>query len=187
MKILKYILFLIIGLFLIFLAMGFFKPEVNYGCEITVNKPLEEAWYVTQDASKYSQWLEGFKSMELISGDEGQVGSKYKVIVQPGEGQPEFEMIETVVAIKEYDHVTLHFDSEPMNFEQTISYKKNNDGMTTVKSASKVIGKNIMSRSMFAAMEMLMGAFTSQETKNFEDLKKLIEENTTDYSVGLNR
>jgi len=39
---------------------------------------------------------------------------------------------------------------------------------------------------MFAAMEMLAGGFTSQETKNFEALKKLIEENTTDYSSGLN-
>jgi len=101
MKILKYILFLIAGLIIIFLAMGLLKPEVNYGCEITVNKPLEEAWYVTQDPSKFPQWLEGFKSMELISGEEGQVGSKYKVIVQPGEGQPDFEMIETVVAIND--------------------------------------------------------------------------------------
>lgn len=185
MKILIYILFLIVALLLIFLVIGLLKPVVNYGCEITVNKPLQEAWYVTQDASKYSQWLEGFKSMELISGEEGKVGSKYKVIVQPREGQPEFEMIETVVSIKEFDQVTLHFDSKPMNFEQTISYSESN-GKTTLKSNSKVIGKNIISRSMFAAMEMFTGGFTKQETKNFEALKKLIEENTTDYTAALN-
>lgn len=185
MKILKYILFIIIGLIVLFLAIGLLKQSVNYGHEITVNKPIQEAWFVTQDVSKYSQWLEGFKSMELISGEENKVGSKYKVIVEPGEGQPEFDMIETLVSIKEYDHVTLHFDSAPMNFEQTISFKEAN-GMTTVKTESKVIGKNILSRSMFALMEMLTGAFTKQETKNIEALKILIEENTTDYSSGQN-
>jgi len=180
MKVLKYILFVIIALLLIFLALGLLKPEVNYGHEIKVNKPLEEAWYVTQDVSKYAQWLEGFKSMELISGEEAKVGSKYKVIVQPGEGQPDFEMIETVVSIKEFDHVELHFDSEPMNFEQTIFFNEAG-GITTVKSDSKVVGKNIISRSMFAAMEMFTGAFTTQEAKNFDNLKKVIEANTTDY------
>lgn len=183
MKMLKYILFFIIGLIIIFLALGLFKPTVNYGHEITVNKPLQEAWYVSQDVTKYKQWLEGFKSMELISGEEAKVGSKYKVIVQPGEDQSEFEMTETIVSIKEFDHVTLHFDSKPMNFEQTISFNTSN-GVTTIKSDSKVIGKNIISRAMFAAMEMLGGAFTSQETKNFEALKKLIEANTTDYAAN---
>ena len=37
-----------------------------------------------------------------------------------------------------------------------------------------------MGRSMFALMHML-GMFEAQEAKNMEALKKLIEENTTDY------
>jgi len=181
MNILKYLLFAIIALVIAFFAIGIFKPSVGYGHEFQVNKSIQEAWAVSQDVSKYSQWLEGFKSIELISGEEGAVGSKYKVIVDPGEGQPDnFEMIETVVSIKEFDHVTLHFASEPMDFEQTISFKEK-DGMTNVKSDSKVLGKGAVSRSAFALMEMLGGAFTAQETKNFESLKKLIEENTTDY------
>ncbi len=180
MKILKYLLYAIIGLVVIFFAIGLIKSSVNYGHEITVNKPIKEAWAVTQDQSKYAQWLEGFKSMELISGEEGVVGSKYKVIVNPGEGQADFEMIETLVDIKEFDYVKMDFDSEAMEFKQTISFKEN-DGKTTVKTDSKVIGKGIMSRSIFAIMETLGGAFTAQETKNIEALKKVIEENKTDY------
>lgn len=180
MKILKYILFIIIALVVIFFVIGLAKPNVKYGHEITVNKPIEEAWGVSQDETKYTQWLEGFKSIDLISGTKNEVGSKYKVIVEPGNGQPEFEMIETLVSLKENDHVTLHFDSEFMDFEQTISFKELN-GMTTVKTDSKVIGKNIMGRSMFAIMEMFSGAFTDQETKNIDALKKVIEANTTVY------
>lgn len=180
MKILKYLLYLIVGLVIIFFAIGLIKPTVNYGHEITVNKSLKEAWAVSQDESKYGQWLDGFKSIELVSGEAGAVGSKYKVVVNPSEGQPDFEMIETVVSKKEFDHVTLHFDSEMMDFDQTILYAET-DGKTSIKTESAVSGKGIVMRSLFAIMEMFTGSFTAQETKNIEALKKVIEENTTDY------
>jgi hypothetical protein len=178
MKILKYVLFAILALVVLFFALGLFKSTVSYGHEITVDKPVQEAWAVTQDESKYGQWLEGFKSMELIEGEPGKVGSKYKVIVQP-EGQPDFEMIETVVSMAEYEHVEMHFASEAMDFEQTISFAESDNG-TTITSDSKVMGKGIMTRSMFALMGMF-GAFQAQEEKNFEALKALINENSTDY------
>jgi hypothetical protein len=38
-----------------------------------------------------------------------------------------------------------------------------------------------MSKSMFAVMEILVGGFTKQEARNIDALKKVIEENDTDY------
>ena len=105
--------------------------------------------------------------MELIEGEKWQKGSKYKVIVNPGEGQDDFEMIETLIDFKEPDFVTLHFDSDMMDFNQTMTFKEV-DGKTTIKTDSEVIGKNIMMRSMFAMMEILGGSFTAQETKNID-------------------
>jgi hypothetical protein len=180
MKYLKYFLYIIIGLIVLFLAVGLLKSSVSYGHEITVDKSLKEAWAVTQDASKYDQWLEGFKSIELISGKQGEVGSKYKVIVNPGEGQEDFEMIETVVAIDKYKLVELGFDSDMMDFEQKMLFSEA-DGKVKFKTESTVKGKGIMMRSMFALMEMFGGAFSKQEAKNIEALKKVINENTTDY------
>ena len=180
MKILKYLLFVVVGLVIIFFAIGLLKPSINYGHEITVNKSVKEAWAVHQDESKFGQWLKGFKSIDLIEGEAGKVGSKYKVVVNPGEGQPDFEMIETVVAMEEFDHVALSFDSEMMRFDQTTSFSET-DGKTTIKTDSKVSGKNMMLRSLFALMEIFGGAFQAQEEKNIEALKKVIEENTTDY------
>jgi len=180
MKYLKYILYLFIALILLFFAIGLLKPTISYGHEITVNKPLKEAWAVAQDESKFGLWLEGFKSIELISGQKGEIGSKYKVVVNPGEGQPEFVMTETLVSVKEFEHNRLSFDSDMMLFDQTTTFN-HEGGKTTVKTDSKVSGKGIVMRSMFAIMEMLGGSFTAQETKNIEALKKVIEENTTDY------
>jgi len=180
MKILKYLLYAVVALVVIFFAIGLLKPSVNYGHEITVNKSVKEAWAVHQDESKLGLWLDGFKSIDLIEGEEGTVGSKYKVVVNPSDGQPDFEMIETIVAVEEFDHIELSFDSEAMRFDQTTTFTES-DGKTTIKTDSKVSGKGIMMRSMFALMEMLGGSFQAQEEKHVEALKKVIEENTTDY------
>ena len=180
MKILKYLLYLVIVLAVIFFAFGLLMPKVEYGHEIIVDKPVKEAWAVSQDESKYADWLKGFKSMELLSGEKGAVGSKYKIIVNPGEGQPDFEMTETVISKEEFDHVEMHFDSEMMDFDQTIFFSEA-DGKTSIRSESSVSAKSFMTRSLFAIMETLGGAFQAQETENFEALKKLIEGNTTDY------
>ena len=180
MKILKYVLYAIGVLIVLFFAMGLLMPTVNYGYEVTADKPVKESWAVSQDESKYTEWLEGFKSMELIEGERMQKGSKYKIIVNPGDGQKDFEMIETLVDIKENEFVNMHFDSEFMDFEQIMTFSEA-DGKTTIKTDSKVMAKGIFMKSMFAVMETLGGGFTKQEGKNMEALKKLINENTTDY------
>jgi len=180
MKTLKFFLFLIVALVFLFFLMGVVKPTINYGHEITVNKPLKEAWAVQQDPSKLSQWLKGFKSIELLEGEAGEEGSQYKVVVNPGEGQDDFVMTETILSKKDFDHMTLSFDSDMMLFDQTTSFSEK-DGRTTIKTDSSVKGKGIMMKSMFAIMETLGGAFKKQEVENVEALKKVIESNSTDY------
>ncbi len=67
-----------------------------------------------------------------------------------------------------------------MTFEQTIHHSEN-DGKATVRTESQVSGKGMLMRSMFAIMDMFAGSFQTQEEKNIEALKKVIEENETDY------
>lgn len=184
MKYLKYTLYLILTLIVLFFAMGVFFPSVHYGHEIIVSKSIQEAWNVQQDERKYDQWLEGFKSIDLISGKAGEVGSQYKVVVKPEADQPDFVMLETVVSRKDFDHISLSFDSDMMLFEQTTSFSEK-EGKTSVKTTSKVSGKGMMMRSMFAVMELFGGSFQKQEVKNIEALKKVIEENQTDYNTSL--
>jgi hypothetical protein len=106
--------------------------------------------------------------------------SKYKVIVNPGDGQKDFEMIETVVAVEVYEKIEMDFESDMMDFNQKILFS-DDDGKVKVWTESEVMGKGVMMRSMFAIMEWLGGAFSTQEAKNMEALKKLINDNTTNY------
>ncbi len=180
MKFLKYLIFFLLAIALFFVLLGFLKPTVKYGHEILVDKSVEEAWAVHQDESKYNQWLKGFQSIDLISGEKGKVGSKYKVTVKPSPTEPEFVMIETITSIKENDHISLSFDSDMSVFEQKTSFTKEGN-KTKVKTESEVLGKGLMMKSLFAAMEMFAGAFEKQEVENIENLKKVINENTTNY------
>ena len=75
MKYLKYILGIIAVLLIVFLALGLFKPELKYDCEITVDKPVAESWAVIQDEDKLSEWLEGLQKIDHISGTPGKVGA----------------------------------------------------------------------------------------------------------------
>jgi len=182
MKFLKFFILFILVLTILFILVGVLNPTINYGHEITVDKPIEEVWAIHQDETKYDQWLVGFKSIDLISGEASKVGSKYKIIVNPGDGQPDFEMIETIKSIKPNDHITLNFDSDMMFFDQTTSFKELN-GKTTLKTDSEVKAKGLMMRSLFGLMDMIGGSFQKQEVENIENLKKVIDNNTTDYGL----
>jgi len=180
MKFLKVLIALLLLILTIFLAMGLLRPTINYGHEIVVDKPLAEAWSVQQDESKFNQWLKGFKSIEHLSGEPGAVGSKYKIVVSPGDGQPDFIMTETVKSIQENDHISLNMDSEMMVFDQKTSFE-DLGGKTKIKTESSVKGKGIMMRSMFAMMDLLSSSFEKQEIENIENLKEVINSNTTQY------
>ena len=174
MKILKVLGIIFLLLILGFVVLGLVKPTVKYGHTITVDRPINEAWEIYNDDTQYSQWLKGFKSIDLISGTHGEVGSKYKVVVNPQPDQPDFEMIETVLAIEENDHVILQFDSDMMEFVQTTNFAEKG-GKTVISTHSEVFGNGLMMKSLFAAMELFTGSFQAQEEENFNRLKTLMD------------
>lgn len=179
MKFLKILLFILLGLIVVFVAVGSLKRTVTYGHEITVNKPAAEAWAVMQDESKYADWLEGFKSIEHTGGEHNAVGSTYKIVIEPGEGQPPLEMTETIMEIEEFKRIRMKYESLFGEMDHEYTYTEQ-DGSTSIQSTGKLMGNSMMNRVMFAIME-LAGGFTTQEAKNMEALKKVIEANTTDY------
>ncbi len=183
MKVLKLLGFLVLLCIVGILLLGFIKPELNYGHTITADKPLKEAWGVAQDETKLIEWIDGFVSGELIEGEKNKAGAKYKIRVKPSPEEDEFEMTETIVSIREFEHVDLHFETEFGQFDQKMSFIDQDD-KTQISTECVVKSDNYFMRTMFAAMELFTGSFQSQEEKNIDQLKKVIEENTTDYYPG---
>ena len=166
----------------LFFFIGFLFPTIEYGHQITVDKGIEESWAISQDTTKMHLWLEGFKSITLIDGIDGQVASQYKVVVNPGEGQDDFVMYETVLDRQPPTLIHLEFDSDMMFFDQ-VMYLKQQGEKTVIGTQSKVSGKSSMMRSLFALMHYLGGSFQEQEIKNIEALKQVINTNKSKYSA----
>ncbi len=121
------------------------------------------------------EWLEGFESNELVKGEENEVGSEYLVTINQ-EGKP-FEMTEIIRDIQEFESVTFDFDNDFMFMNYNAKFSEEDDG-TVINTQSIVRGRGIFSR---ALMIFFKGSLIAQEEKHLNDLKRVIEENETDY------
>ena len=176
MKILKWGLGIIAFLGLLFLAAGFIKPSISYDSGITVDKPIKEAWAVMSDESKISQWMKDITKVEHVSGEKGKVGAVTNyTFVENGQ---ESVVVETIKEIKDDEYIVMDFTVEgAMSMDYKINYSENN-GKTDIKSSTTVKGDGMFMRSIMSFMTSTMKA---QEDENLANLKKLINENTTDY------
>ncbi len=175
MKYVKYILGIIAILVIIFLLIGFIKPYITYDCEIMVDKPLKEAWNVTQDEGKMSEWLEGFQKVEQVSGKSGTVGAVSNVYFIT-DGQ-EMTIKETITDIKPNESIEMLFESDFMNMDYTLKMASIN-GKTKISSSTNAKGNGMFSKSIMALME---NSLKEQEETNLTKLKKTIEVNRKDY------
>ena len=175
MKYLKYLLYLVIVLALLFIGKGIFSSPVFYECEVIVDKPANESWAVMSDESNLPKWIKGFKKTELISGTENTVGTVSKIYIE--ENGQDMIMEETVTAIKLNEHLAMTFTMDFMDMDYEIFFKEK-DGKTTIRSKSTTTGNGIIAKSMISFMP---GAMKAQEDENLNNLKKLINENTKNY------
>ena len=176
MKFVKYFFVLLLSLILLFVAKGFLTPSISYSSEITVEKPLKEAWAVMSDESKTSLWLEGIIDSELVSGQKGEIGSVTKYTFS-NKGQETY-IYETLKSIEEEKYVDIDFVIEgvkTMDYRMDFSFL---DGKTVIKSSTTTTGDGMLMRSMLSFMQNSM---LEQEEKNMNNLKKVIDQNTTDY------
>lgn len=175
MKYLKYLLYAIGVLALIFFGMGILKPSISYESEVSFNKPIEEAWAVMSDETRITEWLKEIKRIEPKSGTPHTVGAVSEIYVdQNGE---EMMMEETITALKTNEQIAMTFtmDFMSMDYEMILSERA---GKTHILTKSKTVGNGIFAKSLLAFMS---GSMKEQEDINLNNLKKVIEENTKNY------
>ena len=171
MKFLKYTLIFVVVLVLLFFGKGLLTPTISYENEITVNKSAKEAWAVMNDETNLPKWIEGFKRVEPVSGTPNTVGAVSNVYVED-QGQ-EMVMQETIMSVKENEHMAMNFTMDFMDMDYKMSFDEQG-GKTVIKSESTVKGNGIMAKSMISFMK---GSMKSQEDTNLGKLKALIEVN----------
>lgn len=175
MKYVVFILGFLALLFVGFLTVGFLKPEIEYDCEIVVNKPLAESWAVSQDDSKMAERLVGFQRIEPVQGTPGTVGAVSDVYFK-NDGK---EMIvrEKIIEINEHQSISMLFKSDFMDMDYTLQMEPSGSS-TIIRSSTLCQGNSWVSKSILA----LMGTtIKEQEETNLAKLKQTIEANTKEY------
>ncbi len=175
MKILKYILGILLVLTILFFAVGLLFPNVNYQCEVEVNKSKLEAWGVMSDQSKSAQWISGYKKTELISGTAGTIGAVSDIYID-SQGS-ESVIRETITKLDPPNLIAMDFTNPFMfmNYEMQI---KEEGGKTKIKSNTKAKGAGLFSKSLTRLMKPMM---VSQEEENLKNLQTLINSNKDTY------
>jgi hypothetical protein len=140
-----------------------------------VDKPIEESGYVAQDEERMSEWLEGFKKIEHVSGTPktiGNVSNVYFVI-----NGKEMVVKRTITAIKLFESVVSLSETDFMNMEYSVKMTAIGE-KTKISSSTTVKGNGVFAKSLVAFMG---GSLKKQEEMNLAKLKNAIEANTKKY------
>ncbi|MEO6655235.1 MAG: hypothetical protein ABIO36_04065, partial [Pyrinomonadaceae bacterium] len=71
-KVILYLLGVIVLLVAAFLFIGFFVPSEDYTTTVEINRPRDITWKTMRERK---DWIDGFKSLDQISGKPDEVGS----------------------------------------------------------------------------------------------------------------
>lgn len=169
MKVLRYVLLALTLLAGAFFMVGFFTPDFTYNTLIQVNESKEKSFKVFNDESRMSEWLYGFKSIERISGNPNEPGSRYKLIIED-QGK-EFAMTEVMKAFEPDKRLAFLIDNEVMTIDVDIHFRETDTG-TEITSSNTVKGKNLFWRSLFPFYK---STFQNKSQEDYLRLKKIIE------------
>lgn len=160
---------IILILFAGFISIGFFVPEVKYGSEITVNKPVEETFALFNNIARLHEWIPEIIKIEFIDLKPGITGSTLKMLVEH-DGE-KMEMVETITAYEPNKLVSLEFVAGGMLKSDHYEFSGNGNS-TTIKANYRCRGSNIFFRSLFS---FFTSYFLETDQNYLNNFKKLAE------------
>lgn len=143
---------------------------MKYHVEIIINRPIDEVVEKFTNRKNDKLWMQGFVEKQPITGDEGELGAKCKVVFQMGKRR--IEMIEEITK-KDLprNYVTTYSTQSVFNIVKN-SFKKIDDHSTLHKTQQEFQFKTFMMKFMAALMP---GMFKKQSKKYLQDFKSFVE------------
>jgi len=173
MKALKLTGVAVLVLVLAFFAIGLFIPSFEYEHRLEVNAPVTHCWTVFTNLSNMEKWVVDLKSMEKLSGDDTELGSRYKLVLEQ-DGR-EIEVLEEITAIKENELIAFAFEADQMFSTIEVHFSQIENG-TEIVATKMVDGNNLFWNSLLWLSKPKMMKYGN---KIYGNLKQLIEETST--------
>ena len=168
MKIVKIILVTLAGIVLLFLSLGLLFPSYEYQSSIVVNASPEKCWIIYHDTKRMSEWLDGFESLTLKSGEQLALGSTYEIVVT--DDGHRMVMNQKIIEVSAPTKVSYELNNDVLKSEFSFSFEGTSP--TTITSKYKITGNNILWKSILLLSKSYMASSADQQ---LQGLKKVIE------------
>jgi hypothetical protein len=145
---------------------------MKYHVEIIINKPISEVAEKFANRKNDKLWMQGFVEKIPITGEEGELGSKSKVIFQMGKRR--MEMIEEITEKNLPESYVATYSTPSVFNTVKNSFKKIDDNTTLNKTEQEFQFKTFLMKFMAALMP---GMFKKQSKKYQQDFKAFVENN----------
>ncbi len=142
---------------------------MKYANEVIIDAPIDKVIDLFDSKENLAKWQEGFISMELLSGDDGEIGSKY--LLKYKMGKREVEMTETILE-KDLPRIfSATYEAKKMWNKVDNLFEETEDGKTFYRSESEFKMRGMM----LIIGIVLPGAFRKQSQKYLDDFKNYVE------------
>lgn len=145
---------------------------MKYKVEIEINKPVDEVIKLFDNVDNLYEWMDGLQSFETISGTQGEVGAKAKLVYKMG--KREIEMIETITSKNLPDDFSGTYETKGVFNKIKNSFVKVDENTTKYVSEQEFIFESFAMKFMALIMP---GAFKKQSMKYLTAFKKFAENN----------
>ncbi|MGC4022027.1 MAG: SRPBCC family protein [Cyclobacteriaceae bacterium] len=160
MKVIKIVLALLLAVVIVVLALGLIVPSYEYESSIQVKASPEKCWRIFHNTRLMAQWLEGFESLTLKSGDTLGIGSTYEIVINDHDKR--MVMSEKITEMDAPTKIKYQLDNDVLKSEFTFSFE--GDSTTTaITNHYKVTGNNVIWKSiLFLSKSYMAGASQDQ-------------------------
>lgn len=101
---------------------------MKYTCSIDIDKPIDQVAKLWADENSFSEWQDGFKSIELLEGTHGAEGAKSRILFE--QGKRSMGLIETIITNNLPDEKKALYEHVDMVNTQTTRFEKLNENQT---------------------------------------------------------
>ncbi|MDW7661867.1 MAG: SRPBCC family protein [Bacillota bacterium] len=140
---------------------------MKYKIELEINKPRDEMLVLFQDVEFMKKWQPGFRSLEVLDGQPGEVGSKSK-LTYLSKGKPS-EIIETIILKELPDRFDFLYEAKNVkNWARNSFVAKGEKTLWIAEHEFKF-------SSFMKLFGLMQGMFVKQTTKDMNTFKQAAE------------
>lgn len=168
-KVLKGIIGFLLLLGLVFIALGLGSGKHKTETSVEINAPVEQVYDFVLDENNNEKWLTGFSKSKLLSGEKGQVGSKYEMTFLYND--KEMKMYETITENIPNEKYAFELNDKMMDGTVELLFEPTANG-TKVTEIHNFQSKGFVAKAMNT---LVKGMIKKGKAKMYEDLKTSIE------------